>query len=101
MIIIRIPWFSLLCVRPDERGAPMTDPSSDAAPRFETQALHAGQVADPTTGACAVPIYQTTSYAFEDTAQAAGLFELSQIGNIYTRITVSYTHLTLPTILRV
>ncbi|HZK49677.1 MAG TPA: PLP-dependent transferase, partial [Thermoleophilia bacterium] len=64
----------------------MTDPSSDAAPRFETQALHAGQVADPATGACAVPIYQTTSYAFEDTAQAAGLFELSQIGNIYTRI---------------
>ena len=67
----------------------MSDPTKSAestAPRFETQALHAGQVADPTTGACAVPIYQTTSYAFESTDRAAGLFELSQVGNIYTRI---------------
>ncbi len=53
---------------------------------FETQALHAGQVEDPTTGSRAVPIYQTTSYVFESTERAAGLFELSQVGNIYTRI---------------
>ena len=54
--------------------------------RFETQALHAGQVPDPTTGSRAVPIYQTSSYVFESTEQAAGLFGLSQVGNIYTRI---------------
>jgi O-acetylhomoserine (thiol)-lyase len=54
--------------------------------RFETQALHAGQIPDPSTGARAVPIYQTTSYVFEDTARAAGLFELSQVGYIYSRI---------------
>jgi O-acetylhomoserine (thiol)-lyase len=54
--------------------------------RFETQALHAGQAPDPATGARAVPIYQTTSYVFEDTAHAAGLFELSQVGYIYSRI---------------
>jgi O-acetylhomoserine (thiol)-lyase len=54
--------------------------------RFETQALHAGQVPDPTTGSRAVPIYQTSSYVFESTERAAGLFELSQVGNIYTRI---------------
>jgi len=53
---------------------------------FETQALHAGQVADPTTGSRAVPIYQTSSYVFESTEHAAGLFELSQVGNIYTRL---------------
>jgi O-acetylhomoserine (thiol)-lyase len=54
--------------------------------RFETQALHAGQVPDPTTGSRAVPIYQTSSYVFESTERAAGLFELSQVGNIYSRI---------------
>jgi OAH/OAS sulfhydrylase len=54
--------------------------------RFETQALHAGQVPDRTTGSRAVPIYQTSSYVFESTERAAGLFELSQVGNIYTRI---------------
>jgi O-acetylhomoserine (thiol)-lyase len=54
--------------------------------RFETQALHAGQVPDPTTGSRAVPIYQTSSYVFESTERAAGLFELSQVGNIYTRL---------------
>lgn len=53
---------------------------------FETLALHAGQVADPTTGARAVPIYQTTSYQFQDTDHAARLFGLQQFGNIYTRI---------------
>ncbi len=55
--------------------------------RFETLQLHAGQEApDPATGARAVPIYQTTSYVFENTAQAAGRFALTEGGNIYTRI---------------
>nr|WP_044200526.1 O-acetylhomoserine aminocarboxypropyltransferase/cysteine synthase family protein [Oscillochloris trichoides] len=53
---------------------------------FETLALHAGQVADPTTGARAVPIYATTSYQFKDTDHAARLFGLQEFGNIYTRI---------------
>jgi O-acetylhomoserine (thiol)-lyase len=53
---------------------------------FETLALHAGQQADPTTGARAVPIYATTSYQFKDTAHAARLFDLKEFGNIYTRI---------------
>lgn len=52
----------------------------------ETQALHAGQVPDPTTNARAVPIYQTTSYVFNDTDHAANLFALAEPGNIYTRI---------------
>lgn len=55
--------------------------------KFETLQLHAGQEnPDPATGARAVPIYQTTSYVFEDCAQAEGRFNLSQSGNIYTRI---------------
>jgi len=54
--------------------------------RPETLALHAGQEPDPTTGARAVPIYQTTSYVFEDTQHAADLFALKVPGNIYTRI---------------
>lgn len=53
---------------------------------FETRQIHAGQEPDPTTGARAVPIYQTTSYAFRDTAHAAALFGLAEPGNIYTRI---------------
>ncbi len=53
---------------------------------FETRQIHAGAVPDPTTGARAVPIYQTTSYTFRDTAHAAALFGLSELGNIYTRI---------------
>ena len=53
---------------------------------LETIALHAGQVPDPTTGARAVPIYQTTSYVFRDSAHAANLFALKEFGNIYTRI---------------
>ncbi|SHE57171.1 O-acetylhomoserine sulfhydrylase [Fodinibius roseus] len=53
---------------------------------FETLQLHAGQEADPTTGARAVPIYQTTSYQFDDTEHAATLFALKEFGNIYTRI---------------
>src|SRR5689334_17640033 len=53
---------------------------------FETRMLHAGHIPDPYTGARAVPIYQTTSYVFEDSDKAAQLFELKQYGNIYTRI---------------
>ena len=53
---------------------------------FETRQIHAGQEADPTTGARAVPIYQTTSYQFRDAAHAANLFALAEVGNIYTRI---------------
>ena len=48
--------------------------------------LHGGQTADPTTGARAVPIYQTTSYQFRDTEHAANLFGLKEFGNIYTRL---------------
>jgi O-acetylhomoserine (thiol)-lyase len=53
---------------------------------FRTRALHAGARPDPTTGARAVPIYQTTSFVFEDAADAADLFALQKYGNIYTRI---------------
>lgn len=53
---------------------------------FDTRALHAGHTPDAETGARAVPIYQTTSYVFEDTAHAARLFALEEFGNIYTRI---------------
>jgi O-acetylhomoserine (thiol)-lyase len=54
--------------------------------KIETLAVHGGQEADPTTGARAVPIYQTTSYQFKDTEHAANLFGLSEFGNIYTRL---------------
>jgi len=54
--------------------------------KIETLALHAGQVADPTTGSRAVPIYQTTSYVFKSTEHAANLFALKEFGNIYTRL---------------
>lgn len=53
---------------------------------FDTLQLHAGQEIDPTTGARAVPLYQTTSYAFKDAAHGANLFALKEFGNIYTRI---------------
>jgi O-acetylhomoserine (thiol)-lyase len=53
---------------------------------FETLCLHAGQLPDPTTGARAVPIYQTTAYVFDNTDHAASLFNLQTFGNIYTRI---------------
>ena len=55
-------------------------------PKFETLQIHAGQVADPTTGARAVPIYQTTSYLFQNAEHAAKLFGLQAFGNIYTRL---------------
>src|SRR3954467_1791881 len=54
--------------------------------KFETLQVHAGQEVDPTTNARAVPIYQTTSYAFKNSAHAANLFGLREFGNIYTRI---------------
>ncbi len=54
--------------------------------KVETLALHGGQEADPTTGARAVPIYQTTSYQFKSTDHAANLFALKEFGNIYTRL---------------
>jgi len=60
--------------------------SSPVPQSFETLALHAGQTVDPTTKSRAVPIYQTTSYVFDDTAHAARLFALQEFGNIYTRI---------------
>ncbi|MDP9471326.1 MAG: O-acetylhomoserine aminocarboxypropyltransferase/cysteine synthase [Chloroflexota bacterium] len=53
---------------------------------FETLALHGGQEPDPTTGSRAVPIYQTTSYVFQNTEHAGNLFGLKEFGNIYTRI---------------
>ena len=59
---------------------------SDQSWHFDTLALHGGQAPDPTTGARAVPIYQTTSYVFENADHAASLFALEKPGNIYTRI---------------
>ena len=53
---------------------------------FETLQIHAGQTPDPTTGARALPLYQTTAYQFRDTQHAANLFGLAELGNIYTRI---------------
>lgn len=67
----------------------MTDNNSDDRPHafgFDTRAVHAGQRADPYTGARAVPIFQTTSYVFEDTDSAAAYFNLQEYGNTYSRI---------------
>jgi O-acetylhomoserine (thiol)-lyase len=61
-------------------------PDPTAAWSFETKQVHAGATSDPTTGARATPIYQTTSYTFRDTEHAAALFGLTELGNIYTRI---------------
>src|SRR6187402_1564853 len=58
----------------------------DDAWGFETRQIHAGAEPDPTTGARATPIYQTTAYQFRDTTHAANLFGLAEVGNIYTRI---------------
>jgi len=54
--------------------------------RLETLTLHAGQSPDPTTGARAVPIYQTTSYSFDSVDSAAALFNLEEPGHLYSRI---------------
>jgi O-acetylhomoserine (thiol)-lyase len=60
--------------------------SSPKYPGFDTLALHAGQSPDPATGSRAVPIYQTTSYVFRDTAHAASLFNMERAGHVYSRI---------------
>ncbi len=60
---------------------------TDRLPGFATLAVHAGAQPDPTTGARATPIYQTTSFVFDDVDHAASLFGLQAFGNIYTRIT--------------
>ncbi|MDB5621024.1 O-acetylhomoserine aminocarboxypropyltransferase [Tardiphaga sp.] len=60
---------------------------TDRLPGFATLAVHAGAQPDPTTGARATPIYQTTSFVFNDSDHAASLFGLQSFGNIYTRIT--------------
>ncbi|AGB15880.1 OAH/OAS sulfhydrylase [Halovivax ruber XH-70] len=59
---------------------------NDESREFDTRTIHAGQESDPTTGARAPPIYQTTSYEFDDTDHAAALFGLEEFGNIYSRI---------------
>ncbi|MDQ3695127.1 MAG: O-acetylhomoserine aminocarboxypropyltransferase/cysteine synthase [Chloroflexota bacterium] len=69
-----------MSIDPEDATPPATTPG------LETIAVHGGQEPDPTTGARAVPIYQTTSYVFNDTAHAANLFGLREFGNIYTRI---------------
>ena len=61
----------------------MTNPQT---PKVETLVLHAGYRRDPATNSVAVPIYQTTSYQFDNTEHAANLFALKELGNIYTRI---------------
>ena len=66
-----------------------TAPDRDGASRalgFDTRSIHAGQRPDPNTGARAVPIFQTTSYVFEDTDSAAAYFNLQEYGNTYSRI---------------
>lgn len=62
------------------------DAAAQSAWSFETKQIHSGAVPDPTTGARAVPIYQTSSFVFRDTQHAADLFSLAEPGNIYTRI---------------
>jgi len=64
----------------------MSTDNSERSYKFETLQLHAGQEPDPTTGSRAVPIYQTTSYQFNDSEHAGNLFALKEFGNIYTRI---------------
>src|ERR1051326_6223385 len=61
-------------------------PMTERTPGFATLAVHAGAQPDPTTGARATPIYQTTSFVFDDVDHAASLFGLQTFGNIYTRI---------------
>jgi len=61
-------------------------PTHHRATGFDTRAIHAGQRPDPYTGARAVPIFQTTSYVFEDTDSAAAYFNLQEYGNTYSRI---------------
>ncbi|MEV8210182.1 bifunctional o-acetylhomoserine/o-acetylserine sulfhydrylase [Streptomyces sp. NPDC079189] len=69
---------------PEDHGH--QDAAAQSAWSFETKQIHSGAVPDPTTGARAVPIYQTSSFVFRDTRHAADLFSLAEPGNIYTRI---------------
>ena len=62
-------------------------PPTNLAHGFETRAIHAGAAPDPTTGARATPIYQTTAYVFDDVDHAASLFNLHDFGYIYSRLT--------------
>ncbi|MFD8124852.1 bifunctional o-acetylhomoserine/o-acetylserine sulfhydrylase [Streptomyces albidoflavus] len=71
--------------QPTDAATPAPEPTEPAW-SFETRQIHAGAAPDPATGARAVPIYQTTSFVFDDTGHAAGLFSLAEPGNIYTRI---------------
>ena len=64
----------------------MSDVEKGQKQGFHTLSVHAGQEADPATGARAVPIYQTTSFVFKDTEHAGNLFGLKEFGNIYTRL---------------
>src|ERR1700745_96265 len=64
----------------------MPEIDSDHVFGFDTLSLHAGQRPDPTTGARAVPIYQTTSYVFRDVDTCAALFNLERVGHMYSRI---------------
>ena len=64
----------------------MADEQLERPLGFNTRSLHAGYTPDPTTGSRAVPIHQTTSYVFKDSAHAASLFALQEFGNVYTRI---------------
>jgi O-acetylhomoserine (thiol)-lyase len=75
--------FSFQIFRKSKKDGPMSDEST---PGFNTLAIHAGAQPDPATGARATPIYQTTSYVFDDAEHAASLFALQSFGNIYTRI---------------
>jgi O-acetylhomoserine (thiol)-lyase len=70
----------------DATSIPESLTEDDHVYGFDTLAVHAGQRPDPTTGARAMPIYQTSSYVFEDTNHAAELFALQRFGNIYSRI---------------
>ena len=70
---------------PDPKNSPK-NPPKNAGPGFNTLAIHAGAKPDPATGARATPIYQTTSFVFNDADHAASLFALEAFGNIYTRI---------------
>src|SRR5690625_487570 len=69
-----------------DKGVAFRMAQQDKPLRFDTLATHAGQVPDPTTGSRAVPIYQTTSYVFDNADHAAKLFALEEPGNIYTRL---------------
>ncbi|WP_096394339.1 O-acetylhomoserine aminocarboxypropyltransferase/cysteine synthase family protein [Halorubrum trapanicum] len=64
----------------------MPSDEGDDAPKFSTRSVHAGEDPDPTTGARATPIYQTTAYQFDDADHAADLFALEEAGNVYSRL---------------